>query len=114
MWELISFQKIASADFHKNQKNSSVLGHHYFAQKPPCTSQIKFKPALHSLSLGLDSVGVIIPADWKSVSVPAADFQSFFVVSEPSHPMFGGGCSPTTIGSITTLFFSSRNFSQYG
>jgi hypothetical protein len=24
-------------------KNSSILGHHYFAQKSSCTSQIKFK-----------------------------------------------------------------------
>jgi hypothetical protein len=86
MQELISFQKKAPAD--PKTKNSSVLGHHYFAQKPPCTSQIKFKPALHSLLLGLDSVGVIIPADWKSVSVPAADYQSFFVVSELSHPAY--------------------------
>jgi hypothetical protein len=28
----------------------NVLGHHYFAQKRRKTSQIKFKPALHSLS----------------------------------------------------------------
>jgi hypothetical protein len=38
----MSFQKIAPPIFTKT-KNSSILGHHYFTQKPRCTSQIKFK-----------------------------------------------------------------------
>jgi hypothetical protein len=36
-------------------KNSSILGHHYFAQKPPCTSQIKFKASWHPRSQSLAS-----------------------------------------------------------
>jgi hypothetical protein len=35
----------------------NVLGHHYFAQKRRETSQIKFKPALHSLSQGFGLSG---------------------------------------------------------
>jgi hypothetical protein len=98
MQELITFQKIAPADFHQNE-NSSVLGHHIFAQKPPCSSQIKFKPALHSFSLGLDSVGVIIPADWKYVSVPAADFQSLLLLVSPPTRIFleGGAHQPPLV-----------------
>jgi hypothetical protein len=86
MWELISVQKIAPPIFTK-MKSSSILGHHYFAQKAPCTSQSSSNLPSTPSSLGLDSMGVIIPADRKSVSIPAADFQSFFVVSEPSCPV---------------------------
>jgi hypothetical protein len=35
----------------------NILGHHYFAQKCRETTQIKFKPALHSLSQGFGLSG---------------------------------------------------------
>jgi hypothetical protein len=53
-------QNQRSLSFPRTTK-MNVLGHHYFAQKRPETSQIKFKPALHSLSQGFGLSGVILP-----------------------------------------------------
>jgi hypothetical protein len=55
----------AGADMKQNQcllpfprtTKMNVLGHHYFAQKHPETSQIKFKLALHSLLQGFGLSG---------------------------------------------------------
>jgi hypothetical protein len=65
---------------------TNVLGHHYFAPKHRETSQIKFKPALHSLSRGFGLSGGH-PTFGDEPLTPICVRHSFSLMfSEPSHP----------------------------
>jgi hypothetical protein len=91
----------------------NVLGHHYFAKKHHKTSQIKFKPALHSLSQGFGLSGGH-PTFGDEPLTPIR--QTFFLfdcfVSPPTRISLDGRAHQTTFGSITTSYLRPRNFRQ--